>query len=184
MRPGYVCAVVTVGQNTASDGSAVFVTPKLFDRIVESERSLIAIDTPRVDEVMAQFRTFALRSGNSIYQWTEADGLTSLREGEVSVPGSTRLAEALRYVGTSLHFGVYVFRGLTGLLRFSPMRAQALALLRQIGRARAAGGVVRKLVLIDEKVALAEGLDDGIERFVDDPSEQRRIRLRDGRWVR
>ena len=35
----------------------------------------------------------------------------------------------------------------------------------------------------EEKVALAEGLDDVMERFVDDPNEQRRIRLRDGRWV-
>ena len=35
----------------------------------------------------------------------------------------------------------------------------------------------------DPLVALAEGLDDVMERFVDDPNEQRRIRLRDGRWV-
>ena len=55
-------AVVTVGQSPPSESSAPFVTPKLFDRIVEGERSLVAIETPRVDEVLAQFRQFALRS--------------------------------------------------------------------------------------------------------------------------
>jgi hypothetical protein len=175
--------VVTTGKSATSDGGSVFVTPKLFERIVESDRSIIAIETPRADEVLGQFRQFALRSGNSIYAWTEAEGLQSLRDGEVSVPGSTRLADALRYVGGSLHFGVYLFRGLTGLLRFSPARAQSLALLRQIGRSKPGGATVRKLVLIDDKVSLSDGLDEITERFVDDPVESRRFRLRDGRWV-
>ncbi len=175
--------MVTVGKTAASDGASVFVTPKLFERIVGSERSLIAIETPRADEVLAQFRTFALRSGNSIYAWSEADGLQSLREGEVSVPGSTRLPDALRYVGGSLHYGVYLFKGLTAALRFSPSRPQALALLRQIGRTKPGAATVRKLVLIEDKVALSEGLDEIMERFVDEPAERRRIRLRDGRWV-
>ena len=175
--------MVTTGKNAASDGGSVFVTPKLFERIVGSERSIIAIDTPRADEVLGQFRQFAVRSGNSIYAWTETEGLQSLRDGEVSVPGSTRLPDALRYVGGSLHFGVFLFRGLTGLLRFSPTRTQALALLRQIGRSKPGAATVRKLVLIDEKVALSDGLDEITERFVDDPAERRRIRLRDGRWV-
>lgn len=176
-------AVVTVGQPPPSESSAPFVTPRLFDRIVEGERSLVAIETPRADEVLAQFRQFALRSGNSIYAWSEADGLQSLREGDVTVPGSTRLPEALRYVNSSLHFGVYVFRGLSAMLRFSPMRTQVLALLRQIARQKPGAAVVRKLVLIDEKVALSDGLDEMMERFVDEPASRRRIRLRDGRWV-
>ena len=175
--------MVTLGTHAASEAGSVFVTPKLFERIVESERAIIAIDTPRGDEVLAQFRQFALRSGNSIYAWNEDDGLQSLREGDVSVPGSTRLQDALRYVGGSLHFGVYLFRGLTTMLRFSPVRTQTLALLRQIGRTRPGGPSGRKLVLIDEKVALSDGIDEITERFVDDPAQRRRIRLRDGRWV-
>jgi len=175
--------MIPAGTSTASESGDVFVTPRLFDRIVESERNIIAIETPRVDEVLAQFRHFALRSGNSIYAWSEADGLQSLREGEVTVPGSARLPDALRYVGTSLHFGVYVFRGVTALLRFSPIRTQVLALLRQIARGKPGTATVRKLVLIEDKVTLAEGLEEITERFVDEPAARRRFRLRDGRWV-
>ena len=93
----------------------VFVTPQLFDEIVGDEKSLIAIDTPRVEDVLAQFKQFAVRSGNSIYAWTEGDGITSLRGGDVSVPGSARIADALRYVNASIHFGVYLFVGLGGI---------------------------------------------------------------------
>ncbi|HVF33847.1 MAG TPA: hypothetical protein VND91_00820 [Candidatus Saccharimonadia bacterium] len=175
--------MIPAGTSAASETADVFVTPKLFDRIVASERNIIAIETPRVDELLAQFRHFALRSGNSIYAWSEADGLQSLREGDVSVPGSARLQDALRYVGASLHFGVYVFRGVTAMLRFSPVRAQVLALLRQIARSKPGVATVRKLVLIEDKVALSDGLDEITERFVDEPSERRRYRLRDGRWV-
>lgn len=171
------------GTSSASDSGGVFVTPRLFDRIVESERNIIAIETPRVDELLAQFRHFALRSGNSIYAWSEADGLQSLREGDVSVPGAARLQDALRYVGASLHFGVYVFRGVTAMLRFSPVRMQVLALLRQIARSKPGSATVRKLVLIEDKVSLSDGLEEITERFVDEPSERRRFRLRDGRWV-
>lgn len=161
----------------------VFVTPQLFERIVASPRALVAIDTPRGAEVLAQFKHFAVRSGNSIYAWSDDDGIASLREGGVSVPGSARLPEALRFIQSSPQFGVYLFHELAAALRFSPVRAQVLALLRQIGRGRNAGANVRKVVLIDARVSFSEGVDDLMERFTDDPGGGRRLRLRDGRWV-
>ena len=161
----------------------VFVTPQLFERIVASPRALVAIDTPRGAEVLAQFKHFAVRSGNSIYAWSEDGGIASLREGGVSVPGSARLPEALRFIQSSPQFGVYLFHELAAALRFSPTRAQVLSLLRQIGRGRNAGANVRKVVLIDARVSFSEGVDDLMERFTDDPGGGRRLRLRDGRWV-
>ena len=179
---GYVCSVSQHSQPTTGESSQVFVTPQLFDEIVGDEKGLIAIDTPRAEDILVQFRQFAVRSGNSIYAWSESEGITSLRGGDVSVPGSARIADALRYVNGSIHFGVYLFVGLAGILRFSPTRPQALAALRQIARAKA-GGNARKVVLIDTKVALSDGLDELMSRYVDAPVAQRRIRLRDGRWV-
>ena len=82
-----------------TEGGSVFVTPQLFDRIVASPRALIAIDTPRGEQILAQFRHFAVRSGNSIYAWNDSNGIASLREGGMSVPGSSRLPEALRESG-------------------------------------------------------------------------------------
>jgi hypothetical protein len=169
--------------SSTSEQGPVFVTPQLFERIVASPRALVAVDTPRGGEVLAQFKHFAVRSGNSIYAWSEDDGIASLREGGVSVPGSARLPEALRFIQSSPQFGVYLFHELAAALRFSPVRAQVLALLRQIGRGRNAGANVRKVVLIDSRVSFSEGVDDLMERFTDDPGGGRRLRLRDGRWV-
>lgn len=172
-----------LGKSISGESGTLFVTPQLFDRVVSSERSLIAIETPRAAELLAQFRHFAVRSGNSIYAWTDADGIASLRESEVSVPGSTRLPEALRYIQSSMHFGVYLFHELSAQLRFSPARSQVLGLLRQIGRGKNMGGAVRKVVLIDEQVAFSDGVDELFERLRDEPGSGRRLRLRDGRWV-
>lgn len=171
------------GKSITGETGTVFVTPQLFDRIVESDRALVAIDTPRVSEIVEQFRHFAVRSGSSIYAWSEADGVTSLRESEVRVPGSTRLPEALRYIQGSMHFGVYLFHELAAHIRFSAARTQVLGLLRQIGRGKNMGGAVRKVVLIDQAVSFAEGVDEMIEHFADEPGRAKRMRLRDGRWV-
>ena len=168
--------------STTGESQQVFVTPQLFEQIVGDEKSVIAIDTPRADEILAQFRQFAVRSGNAIYAWNETEGILSLRGGDLAVPGSTRIADALRYVNASIHFGVYLFVGIGNILRFSPTRPQAMAALRQIARGRV-GGNARKLVLIDTHVALSDGFDDQMSRYVDAPVAQRRIKLRDGRWV-
>jgi hypothetical protein len=165
------------------EAGAQFVTAQLFDRIVASPRALIAIDSPRGEEVLAQFRHFAVRSGNSIYAWNESGGIASLREGNTIVTGSARLPDALRFIQTSPQFGVYLFHELGANLRFSPQRTQVLALLRQIGRGRGAAGNVRKVVLIDVRVSFSEGVDDLMERFTDEPGGGRKLRLRDGRWV-
>jgi hypothetical protein len=175
--------VEKISASSSPEAGPVFVTPQLFERIVASPRALVAIDTPRGAEVLAQFKHFAVRSGNSIYAWGEEGGIASLREGGVSVPGSARLPEALRFIQASPQFGVYLFHELGAALRFSPLRAQVLALLRQIGRGRHAGANVRKVVLIDARVSFSEGVDDLMERFTDEPGGGRRLRLRDGRWV-
>lgn len=169
--------------SSTSEQGPLFVTPQLFERIVASPRTVVAIDTPRGAEVLAQFKHFAVRSGNSIYAWSEDGGIASLREGGVSVPGSSRLPEALRFIQSSPQFGVYLFLELAAALRFSPARPQVLALLRQIGRGRRTGANVRKVVLIDARVSFSEGVDDLMERFTDEPGGGRRLRLRDGRWV-
>lgn len=172
-----------IGQSVSGETGSVFVTSQLFERITSSERNLIAIDTPRGADVLEQFRQFAVRSGNSIYAWNDASGLTSLRESGMSVSGSTRLPDALRYVQGGLHFGVFLFHELHAQIRFSPARAQVLAMLRQVARGRGSGGAARKIVLIDTHVSLSEGLDELMDRIADAPSGPRRIKLRDGRWV-
>ena len=166
------------------ESNRAFVTPQLFDRIVASPRLLIAINTPRCSEIVEQFRQFAVRSGNSIYSWSPSHGITSLREGSLVVPSSTRLPDALRYVQNSLQYGIYLFPELSVAMQSSGYRMQVMGLLKQIGRGRGATvGHVRKLVIVDHQVHFSEGVDEWIEHFADEPSARRKLRLRDGRWV-
>jgi hypothetical protein len=167
--------------NTESERA--FVTPQLFDKIVASSRMIVAINTPRCQNVLKQFGQFAVRSGNSIYSWSSDLGITSLREGSLVVPNSARLPDALRHVQSSLQFGVYLFPELLSAVRHSGYRTQALALLRQIGRGRGSAGHVRKLVVIDRVVNFSDSVDDFIEHFEDTLESKRKLRLRDGRWV-
>jgi len=154
----------------------VFVTPKLFERIVQSPQNLIAIETPHAADVLAQFRLLALRTGQSVYYWQADAGITSLREREMRVPGSKRVTDALRYILQSMQFGVYLFTDYA-----EHLRAPNIGLLRQISRIRSGNG--RKVVFVGEQVAFPEGLDELVERIPHLQVGQARPRLRDGRWV-
>jgi hypothetical protein len=159
-----------------SNVAEVFVTPKLFDRIVQSPHNLIAIETGNAADVVAQFRLLALRTGQSVYYWQEDAGITSLRERDVRVPGSKRVTEALRYILASMQFGVYLFTDFV-----EHMRAPNIGLLRQIARTRSGNG--RKVIFIGEGIHLPEGLDALVERISHVPEMVSKPRLRDGRWV-
>jgi hypothetical protein len=154
----------------------VFVTPKLFDRIVQSQQNLIAIETAHADDVIAQFRLLAMRTGQSVYYWQVDAGITSLRERDVRVPGSKRVTEALRYILQSMQFGVYLFTDYD-----EHLRAPNIGLLRQIARSRSSNG--RKVVFVGERVTMPEGLDVLTDRIEHTPEIAGKPRLRDGRWV-
>jgi hypothetical protein len=156
--------------------SEVFVTPKLFERIVQSPHNLIAIETARSAEVLSQFRLLALRTGQAVYHWQEDAGITSLRDRDVRVPGSKRVTDALRYILQSMQFGVYLFTDYA-----THLRAPNLSLLRQIARGRSIHG--RKVVFVGERHPFPEGLDALVERISHEAEGQHRPRLRDGRWV-
>jgi len=160
--------------NTAA--ADVFVTPKLFDRIVQSPQNLIAIETAHSDDVVAQFRLLALRLGQSVYYWQPDAGITSLRERDVRVPGSKRVTEALRYILQSMQFGIYLFTDYD-----EHLRAPNVGLLRQIARVKSGNG--RKVVFVGERIVLPDGLEALVDRIEHSPEVQGKPRLRDGRWV-
>ena len=148
----------------------------LFEQVTEIEANVIAVHTHNVDETMTQFAQLCRRSGRSIYQWTDNLGLKSMKESEINVPGSRRLAEALRYILQSMHYGVYIFTGFERQLR-----QPCINLLRQIARIRT--GYDRKVVLMGNKIALPMKLSDVVTHIVHQKVTRQRPKLRDGRWV-
>lgn len=152
------------------------VAQKLLDRIVASTQHLLILEAADVDDVLAQMRLLAMRSGTSIYAWEPDSGLVSLRESGLNVPGSKQITDTLRYVMQSMHFGIYLFSGFEGLL----MPVDTL-LLRRISRLSTASE--RKLVFMGRRVELAEELDGMCDRISGSSVSPPRLRLRDGRWV-
>ncbi len=159
-----------------TDNPDHFVTPKLFEQIVQSRHHLIAIETATTADIVLQFRQLALRGGQSIYLWQGDSGIVSLREGDVRVPGSKRMTDALRYILQSMQFGVYLFTDFV-----EHLRPPNTGLLRQISRIRT--GHERKVIFIGEPVPLPDGLEELIERIKHHSLASGNPRLRDGRWV-
>ena len=163
----------SINDSTAGE---VFVTPALFDRILQSPHNLIAIHTANAADVLAQFRLLALRTGQSVYSWQDEAGIASLREREMRVPGSKRATDALRYILQSPQFGVYLFTDFA-----EHLRPPNTGLLRQIARSRNVAG--RKIVFVGEAIDMPEGMGALVEVISHQPVAGTRPRLRDGRWV-
>ncbi len=93
------------------------------------------------------------------------------------VPGSQRLNDALRHVASTMHLGIYLFVGAS-----RDLKPPATAVVRQFARP---GNAIpgRKIVFLDAKVKLADGVDSYVHRIVHDIAAHKPPRLRDGRWV-
>lgn len=153
------------------------VPTDVYEQVLDAGSALVALDTPVATEIVQHLRQTAQRRGHSIYYWNPNLGLTSLREHGIVVAGSKRLADALRFVSQSSHFGVYVFP--SEAREYTP---QILALLRQIARGKDGGD--KRVVMIGEGGQIPPALSDlaFLIRHRHGPAD--RLRLRDGRWVR
>lgn len=155
----------------------VHVPEGFYDQLLEARSNLVILDTPFAEDVIAHLRQMAQRRGHSIYSWNTDTGLTSLREHGITVAGSKRMSEALRFVMQSNRFGVYVVpadkRELT---------PQVLALLRQIARAKDGGD--KRVLMLGSDIEIPSPLDRLAHIFMHKHGLTGKLRLRDGRWIR
>ncbi len=149
----------------------------VFERILASTCPLVALQSADPAILVEQFRLVARRTGQAVYLWRHADGLTSLRDAQMRVPGCVRLGDALRYILQSLHFGVYLMDMPPG-----PPSATDGALLRQL--ARTSTGHVRRVVLMGASASLLATFEDDVVKVdAQPPGPAAAPRLRDGRWI-
>jgi len=153
------------------------VPERLYEQLLDSPSNLVLVDTPFPAELLAHLRLMAQRRGHSIYHWNQDAGLTSLREHGITVAGSKRIAEALRFVLQSGHFGIYVFPA--DRQEFTP---QVLALLRQIARGKEGGD--KRVVVLGTALDMPSALGQLAFLLMHRHGPSRRLRLRDGRWIR
>ncbi|MEP7186416.1 MAG: hypothetical protein ABI767_11320 [Rhodanobacter sp.] len=149
---------------------------EIFDQILDASSGLVVLESNDALGLIEQFRMMARHSGQAVYLWQPDTGLGSLRDAHARVPDCQRLGNALRYMQQSMHFGVYFLLGIE-----LPLSAMDDTLLRQL--ARAPKDYLRRVVLIDAPAALIEHLGDRAVSLSGAQNQQRRLRLRDGRWL-
>ena len=152
------------------------IVQKLLESIVQSPQHVIALDTDHPADLLAQMRVLSIRAGTSIYAWDPEGGIAPLRETGLYVPGTKRLADALRYVLQSMHFGIYLFVDFDAFLK----PAETL-FLRRISRMEM--HAERKAVFIGRRAELPEELDGLYAVMSSRAQASQQPRLRDGRWV-
>lgn len=149
---------------------------EFLDSLVERKDNVVALHADDPEQTLVHFRVMCRRTGKSVYHWSDQHGLISMKASDISVPGSRKLSDALRYVMQSMHYGVYVFTGFEKQLQHN-----CIEYLRGISQSR--DGYQRKVVLVGQKVVLPGMLSDHVFHVVEQQPEKVRPRLRDGRWV-
>ncbi len=146
------------------------------EKLLEREDRIIALHTTDPDAAIVEFRLICRRTGRAMYHWSDVDGVVSMKAADIAVPGCQKLADALRYVVQSMHYGVYVFTQFERQLR-----PAAIARLKEILRMHDH----RTVILVSAHLDLPPRLNEQIchVRFADASDEPPRPRLRDGRWV-
>jgi hypothetical protein len=145
------------------------------DRIIEADSAVVVLRAEKPELLVEQFRQVTRRSGQTVYVWHPEEGMRSLRDMDVRVPGCRTVGDTLRFVLHSMHFGVYVLTGIRGQLA-----KPELALMRKL--LRGVSDHVRKVVLLTDDDALVTSVED-IASVIGGSVPGSRPRLRDGRWV-
>ncbi|MGH8126515.1 MAG: hypothetical protein ACREPK_11790, partial [Rhodanobacteraceae bacterium] len=101
----------------------------LLDRILAADSTLVALRCEDIDGLVESLRAIAQRTGKAMYWWRARIGLCRLPGRDEIVPGMVHLADVLRFIEHSPHFGVY-------FIADSPPEwgADLLALLHRVAR--------------------------------------------------
>lgn len=161
----------------AADMTEVEFPETLHQYIENAPSTIVAIYCQGAAEIVKALEGFTRRRGTTIYAWTVDRGLVSLREQGMVVPASRRLADALRYVQQSAHFGIYLIP-IAGSQLTPPIVAQ----LRQISRV--SDGPLKRIVLLNETADLPNSILEYCAHLQMQPRSSAKLRLRDGRWIR
>jgi len=145
------------------------------DQIIEADSAVVVLRAEQPDLVVEQFRQVTRRSGQTVYVWHPEQGLRSLRDEDVRVPGCRTFGDTMRYVLHSMHFGIYLLTGFRGKLDKSDT-----TMLRKL--LRGSTEHVRKVVFLSNDDALLASIGD-LASVIGGTTVGTRPRLRDGRWV-
>lgn len=83
---------------------------KDFTRLIDSNLSLVAINTSNQLKIIDQFKLNYRRNGQATYLWSYGSGLHRCDASHITIPGTESFSEALEFILTSHHFGIYLLQ--------------------------------------------------------------------------
>lgn len=149
---------------------------KFFESLLETGHTVIALDVSDLDSTLLHLRSLSRSTGRSFYYWSENNGLHSMKDSEITVPGCSKLIDALRHVANSLHYGIYIFSGFDKQLTHNANQA-LISIAKNPNEAK------HCVILIGEKLNLPGMLKSSIHQVAYHEQDQPKLQLRDGRWV-
>ncbi len=149
---------------------------KFFESLLEMDSTVIALDVDNLESSLLHLRALSRSTGKSFYYWSENNGLHSMKDSEITVPGCNKLIDAFRHISNSLHFGIYIFSGFESQLTYTTIEA-----LRKIST----NTVQSKhcIILIAENLKLPGVLESALQKVTYHEEARARLKLRDGRWL-
>ncbi len=79
-------------------------------KIVNSGFRVAVIESARRDTIVDLFEQYGDYYDQGVYVWEKGIGLQRLGLQSVTIPSTRSLKDALRFIGSSIHFGVYLIK--------------------------------------------------------------------------
>lgn len=121
-------------------------------KLIESGYRIALLNSAEPERVVSVFKRFTLTTGRAVYDWSPEHGLYRLGIEHIFIPRTRSPADALAYVLSSRHYGVYLLRG----FKEAMAKRSIQRLLLQI--AEKDDGVRRLLMVLGEEIEIPTAL--------------------------
>lgn len=82
-----------------------------FEKLINSGLRLAVLETGDPDRIVALFKRLTLTTGQAVYDWSPDNGLYRLGIETIFIPRTRTPVDALAYVSSARHYGIYLMRG-------------------------------------------------------------------------
>ncbi|RFA27747.1 hypothetical protein CAI21_14075 [Alkalilimnicola ehrlichii] len=129
------------------------------DKLIDSPYRLAVLDTAEPERLLSLFKRQALTSGRAIYDWSPENGLYRLGIEHIFIPRTRAPADALAYVISSRHYGIYLLREFDIALGKPSIHRQLTQLLEKEDKIR------RLVVFLGKDIEIPAVFDSYVARL-------------------
>lgn len=137
------------------------------EQVIDSDYRIALLETSEPDRLLSLFKRFTLSTGRAVYDWSPEHGLYRLGIEHIFIPRTRAPGDALAYVISSRHYGIYLLRNFGSALGKPSIQRQLTQLVEKKDNVR------RLVILLGDDLALPEALQGHSIRVRQRRREQR-----------